>query len=690
MKKSFTKVLVATLLLVGFFTVTNAQAPKTIWPIASDSATIRASQFADSSQIYWSRTGNLTAPTGHKGWITRGLSSADPAKKDSARWVWKRNSVPTGAYYTSTRPLGSPSTLNGCAIFNSDFLDTKGIAGNFGAGESPSPHKGELVSPVMDATGVTDIVVQFNQYFRQYQSAVYIQYSVDSGTTWSSNFNLNTTIAVNSSTLNPVVATNSDSTLMRVTLTGSVGTNKFMVKFVFDGDFYFWCVDDVKVLDYKFYDMKMSTFYAIPPSLYTPKEHMEPMRFLADVSNSGNRAMTNAKLIVKVWQSSTGTLVFSDTTAQYPTSFKADTTYENRLLPKAFTTSGLTPGVYIGSYRIRGDSSLVDVNPGNDTARFAFVVTDMTDTLSSLNVTGVGRFNYVKENATAFSPTRNADSYWTATEPKSWRVGNYYRVVKGKTTQISTLAVVLNANAAAGRSLAATVYEWKDANADGVVQATERTLVAVADTLVPATQATTLSWFFFKMKDLTTNKSFQTKDTVNYLAMVEFDAPAPAATPLYLSCGFSRGSYDYSAMRFVTDSTKAPRYTIVIGKTTDSDWSTTGYGGSDGGTITPSVRINILPFRVNTNDVLSADNKMDVYPNPVGANFVNINVDLAKQSDAAIRVMSVEGRFMSEQVIDNLSKQNIRLDISDYPAGTYIAQILTADGIMSRRFVVAK
>jgi Secretion system C-terminal sorting domain len=689
MKKIFTKVLVATLLVLGFFTTINAQ--RTIWPIATDSATIRASQFADSSQIYWSRTGNLNAPTGHKGWITRGLASTDPAKKDSARWVWKRNSVPSGAYYTSSRPLGSPSTLNGCAIFNSDLLDTKGIQGNFGAGESPSPHKGELVSPVMDASGVTDVVLQFNQYYRQFQSLTSVQYSVDSGTTWSSNFDLNTTLGANASTLNPVVATNTDSTLMRLTLTGSVGTNKFMVKFIFDGDFYFWCIDDVKLLDYKFYDMRIDPFYAPAPSLYTPKEHLEPMRFLADVRNQGNRAMSNTKLIVKVWQASTGALIHADSTADYPTSFKADTAYENRLLPKPFVTSGLATGLYIGSYRVKGDSSIVDANPNNDTARFAFIVSDMTDTAAALNVvTTVGRFNYVKENATAFSVTRNADSYWTATEPKSWRVGNFYRIVKGKTTQISSLAAVLDANAAAGRTLAATVYEWKDANADGIVQATERTLVAVGDTTVPATQSTTISWFVFKMKDLTTNRSFQTKDTVNYLAMIEFDAPAPAATPLYLRAGFGRGVYDYSAMRVATELAGAPRYTIILGKTSDSDWSTSGYGGSDGGTITPSIRINILPFRVNTNDVLSADNKMDVYPNPVGANFVNINVDLAKQSDAAIRVMSVDGRFMAEQVIDKLSKQNIRLDISDYPAGTYIAQILTADGIMSRRFVVTK
>ncbi|MBL7815480.1 MAG: T9SS type A sorting domain-containing protein [Saprospiraceae bacterium] len=688
MKKIFTKVLMAVVLVTSFATLSNAQ--RQIWPVTTDTNSVKAGQFADSSTIYWSRTGALTPPAGHKGWVTKGIASDDPAKKDSARWVWKRNSVPTGAYYTSTRPIGSPSYANGCALFNSDLLDTKGIAGNFGAGESPSPHKGELISPVMDATGATDIVVQFHQYYRQFQSATYIQYSVDSGATWSSNFTLNSTIAVNSSTLNPVVPTNTDSTLMRVTLFGSTGTNKFMIKFVFDGDFYFWCVDDVKVLDWKLYDMQMSTFYALPPNLYVPKEQLEPMRFLADVTNKGNKAMNNVKLIVKVWNNTTKELIYADSTSQYPTSFKADTTYENRLLPKSFNTVGLAPGTYVGSYRIKGDSSALDINPANDTVRFAFVVTDMTVPTSGLAVTGVGNFNYTKENATSFSMTRNADSYWTATEPKSWRVGNYYRIVTGKTTQISTMAAVLNANAAAGRTLTATVYEWKDANNDGAVQATERTLVAYADTLVPATQSTSAAWFFFRMKDLTTNLAFRTKDTTHYLAMIEFDAPTPAATPLYLTAGFSRGAYDYQGMRYVTDSVGAARYTIILGKTTDSDWSTAGYGGSDGGTITPAVRLNILPFRVNTNDLLSEDNKMDVFPNPVGADFVNIQVDLAKQSDAAIRVMSVEGRFMAEQVIDALDNQVIRLDIKDYPAGTYIAQILTADGIMSRRFVVTK
>ena len=459
-----------------------------------------------------------------------------------------------------------------------------------------------------------------------------------------------------------------------------------MVKFVFDGDFYFWCVDDVKVLDFKFYDLKMSNFYAIPPSLYTPKEQTEPIRFLADVTNAGILAMNNVKLIVKIWRASDLALMHADTTRDYPVSFKADTTYENRLLPKTFNMSALNPGFYFGSYRVAGDSSALDITPANDTVRFNFVVSDPTPALSVV-VTGVGQSNFTKENGSVVI-NRVGDAYWTATEPRSWRIGNFYRFNNAKNKSVTTLIARLNASAAAGRSLAATMYEWKDANNDDIIQATERTLVAVADTTVPAAQANAGAWFIFNLKDLTTNSIFKPKDSTNYIAMVEFDAPAPATPPVYLTAGFSQGLYPYSAMRFVTDSfMRKPRYTMIMGKTTDSDWST---GGFSDDTYTPVVRLNVVPTTVNTKDILSDDNKVDIFPNPAKGDFATLQFNMAKPYDCALRVFSVEGRFMAEQVIEQLHKQSVKLDISDYPSGSYFIQVLTSDGILTKKFVVAK
>ena len=689
MKIFFTKALMGTLLLVGFFTAANAQTPTVLWP-TSDIATINASQFADTSQIFWSRTGNLTPPTGFTGWVTRGISSTDPAKKDSARFVWRRDaSAVGGAYFGTRRSIGSPSKANGAAVMNSDFLDNNGDPANSGGGQSPSPHSCELISPTMDATGKTDVIVQFHQYFRRFSNTTTsIQYSTDDGTTWSSKFTFNpeSEISVNGETLNPIVATNTDSTLKRVVLKGSVGTNKFKIKFVFDANYYFWVIDDVKLIDLKFFDMKMSGFYAIPPSLYTQKEQLEPMRFLADVSNIGVNDMKNTKLIVKIWRASDNALIHADSTADYPVIFKSDTTYENRVLPKTFDPRTLNPGIYFGSYRVKGDSSGVDLTPGNDTIRFNFVVSDFSSALSVV-VTGVGQHNYAKENGSV-SITRVSDGFWTATEPKSWRIGNYYRFNNATNKTVTTLIARLNASAAAGRTIGATMYEWVDANKDDIVQATERTLVAVADTTVPAAQANAGAWFLFNLKDLQTNGAFKPKSNTDYLAMIEFDAPAPATPALYLTAGFSRGLYDYQAMRFVTDSfLLKPRYTMIMGISNDRDWSTAGF--SDG-TLTPCIRLNVVPTIVNTKDVLSSDNKVDIFPNPASSNFATLQFDMVKPYDCALRVYSMEGRFLAEQVIEQLHKQTVKLDISDYPSGSYFIQVLTSDGIMTQKFIVAK
>ena len=103
------------------------------------------------------------------------------------------------------------------------------------------------------------------------------------------------------------------------------------------------------------------------------------------------------------------------------------------------------------------------------------------------------------------------------------------------------------------------------------------------------------------------------------------------------------------------------------------------------------LRLNVLPFRaLSSPTVLTGNNKIELSPNPVGkGSMVNINVDLEKSSDALFRVMSVDGKLMTEQVLDKFKTQNIQLDVNTYPSGTYIVQILTQEGIMTKRFVKA-
>ena len=681
MRKIFTHFFAMMMLLLSVHTLS---AQTTLWPLASDSATIRASQFSDTTQIFQSKTANPTPPAGFKGWVSKPLLSADPAKLDNTQWIWTKNTTSRGAF-GGNRAMNAPTSANGSAFFDSDYLDNGGVEANVGKGSSPAPHAAELISPIMNTAGYSNLIVQFHQIFRNFVARTYVAYSLDGGTTWSADIRFNDEITSNNATTNPVIATNTDSTRKRVVLKGVTGSANFRIKFKFDGEYYFWAVDDVSVLDFSYYDMQVNgNFAAIPPSAYTPVNQLDTIRFLADVANVGTKAMNNVKLQVKVWRAADTALIYNSTNTEYPVSFKSDTTYENRLLPNVLLPSAISQvGRYFGSYRVFGDSSKVDINPANDTFRFTFWVSD-TSTANSV-VASVGKSNYTKENALSII-TRMGNTTWTGSQPRSSRYGNYYRFNKVPAT-ITTLAANFNPKAAAGRRLQGSVYEWKDANNDGGVQASERTLVASADTLIPTTVANANAWYLFKLVDINTNKFFYPKAKTDYIAVVEFDAPAIAA-PVdsnYFLMVFNRGSFDYGAMRLVTDSAGSPRYSIVLGTSADAVWTT---GGFSDGSVTPVVRLNVLPFLLtNTTTVLAGNNKINLSPNPVGKDYLNIDVQLEKASDALLRVMTIEGRLIAEQVLDKFERQNIQLEVNNYPSGTYIVQILTPQGIMTKRFV---
>lgn len=690
MQKMFTR-----FVALGFaaaLTVSNvhAQTITRIWPLnAADSA---VSQFADTTRIFLSTTAAPNPAAGFTGWVSKPIACADPSKLDSAQWMWNRlASGIGGAYYgTAVNPIISESPANGAAVFNSDMYDTRGVAGAFGSGRAPSPQEAELISPVINAAGYTDITVQFNQYYRNFDSECFLSYSTDGGTTWSARVAFNAEIAPNAASAN----TSAAASTKRVTLFGSVGSPNFRVKFIWSGDFYYWILDDVKLVDYKVRDLQINTnFVAIPPSLYTPREQMENIYFLTDVSNAGTRAQTNTKVEVKVFDPSNVLKYSAVTTAgQYPTSFAAATTVENVIVPGSFPSIGLPLGRYTGYYRVFGDST--DNIPANDTFKFSFWVTD-TAAARSVVIAGVGQSNYAKENG-SISTTRPANSGWVANEAHSWRVGNYYRIKLGAQSQgrgtVTSMIARLNAKAAAGTPLQASLYKWIDANADGVVNASERTLVALGDTLVPANNINGNTWFRFPIRDNNTGDAFTPEDNTDYLAVIEWNAPQSTAGCLadscYLYAGFSSGLYNYGAMRFVTDSMQAPRYSIILGKTLTDDWRTAGFTNQS---LVPVVRLNVLSFNINNKEILDGSYKVVVAPNPVTGDHAMVNIEMPKQQDVAIRVYSMDGRIIAEQVQDNMSQnQQVMIDISNYTSGTYMVQLLTADGVVTKRFVVSK
>jgi Secretion system C-terminal sorting domain len=679
MKKVFTQAFMAIVLLVSFATVSNAQ--KVIWPTA-DSATIRASQFSDSSLVFWER-GAIAAPASFTGWTTRGVACGlFPAKKDSAVWRWSRTGKSLGPSTTTRSAINSTTMANGSVMFDSDYLTGTAAIPGAAPADYPQIHSGDLISPIIDATGSKDMTIQFSEYYYAYYENLAIAWSEDGGVTWKDTVDVLPHSLYNQSLTGTVVTGTTTTTIgtfvetipgdvMAVKLLGSVGTSKFRFKFIFEGDGYFWMVDDVRVLTYQNNMQVDKNWFAIAPNFVTPRNQVEPLNFLSDISNQGSLAQPNVKLTVSINKNSDGSQVY--TAARNYGTIKADSIAENELIAGSYTPSTAANDVYIGRYRISSDST--DQYVRNDSARFVFATSDSV---------------FQKETGGAIG-TGPASSFWgSATAPRSWKIGNYFFVPKGATSTATKItARIANAASLIGVPVQAVLYEWKQGvNDTFFAKVADLTPLAGGEVIIPVGSAN-FSYFDFKLEPYTgTNKNIYLKDNTAYIAMLEFSTTAlPTAANGTMSMTFEH-KYNYGAMRLATRKAGKPRMAAVYGG--NAAWGNDFRFDWFGSDYIPVVRLTVVPFRVNTKDLLSGKNSLDVSPNPVTDGQLNLDVALDKQSDMVVRIVSTTGQTLSEQHFDGFLKNQIQVNVNGYVSGTYIAQILTADGILSRRFVVTK
>lgn len=684
MQKTFTKIFATAFAALSF---AAADAQTVLWPVAADTFTVNASQFKGMVSVR--RDSNQTT---FWGWTTKGLTAANPQRADSAVWAWSPDGSPLGgAYATGLTPIVSPTVANGSVIFNSDFLDNRGSTTGAGAGPAPAPHSGELISPRMNLAGQTGVILKFNQYYRKFASKAWVTWSEDGGVTWKPRIEVNAAVAVNAATPNASV--------LNIPLVGSVGTANFRVKFIYDGTdtsnpngsgYYFWIVDDVQVTSGGA-DVEVS-FTAAPPSIFTPKPQVEPFAFLADVASIGTQPAANVTLNVKVTGPTSNVLY--DQSLSYGT-MNGGVKVENRILP-AWNISPATAAV--GVYRIvyRVSTTTTDYNPANDSVVYNYVVSD-TSAMAVLNPTTpappAARANeflttYTKELG-SISLTRPSAAFWAAGEAHSWRTGNIFQINEGNRSTITHIvARVSNPVASSatagigGQTISARLYRWVDANNDTTIQASERTLLAGADTTFDAALPAGSMWLSLRLRDINTDGWFFPRDTGRYLAMIEYTT---SSTTKDCNIAFNN-TINYNARVFLADSLRRSRYVSVLGKGTDDAWDPVTF--TPGYLLVPVVRMRMLPFRVNTNEVLPTEQRFEVYPNPATANLtLAVNFEKAAES-IAVRILDITGREVRFMQFDNVQKDNYTLNVSDLANGTYMLQIVTEQGARAKKFVV--
>jgi hypothetical protein len=295
----------------------------------------------------------------------------------------------TNPNYTS---INSATKANGFVVFDSDYLDNAGTAGNFCAASgiavlACAPHVANLETSVINLTGYSAADLIFTQYYRRFAGpggvqtvpATYLDFSTDGGATWFGNVTLNAGIAVNGATAaNDVVVVNVGSYI------GNAANAK--IRFRFDGDYYFWQIDDIQIVSTPKNRLAFTANNGAPAQDivfgagqdgarqgHQTLKQARPIAFDANVYNSGTLAQSNVKLQMKIFNS-TGVVqtinspVISSVASGDTASWQDLNTYASAWTPSA-------EGVYGFTYNVMSDSTVV----ASDT--LALAVTDSTMSL---------------------------------------------------------------------------------------------------------------------------------------------------------------------------------------------------------------------------------------------------------------------------------------------------------------------
>lgn len=581
-------------------------------------------------------------------------SSGNPVGGENATWEWLEYPKSLGGYGGARGTIHSLSAYNGAVQFDSDYLDNLGIAGNFEAGPCPSPHRAELISPVIDLTGQSSVAVRFNQYFRRFAGpgavqttpASFIEVSNDGGANWTS-FTLNTNIAVNAATpLNDV----------QLVDISSVAANQSAVqfKFVFDGDYYFWQIDDVYLVALPDNSIGINRAFYPATTRYTPEAFFgseEVWPFSAAVRNFGGNVVDDAALTVEIIHVSGGNaVVFESTLVLDPFAPSADDFVVE--LPGTFSPADLVPGEYRIRYSVyQGEE---DFDPSNNVLNFTFFVT--------------------------------ANDYWQSGEPRTTIL------VGGLTSETWGYGAAFDVpaeNQDTFKVVSAEVFVAAQTGGAAAIEGVELTfymLNLIGDG--PASGSTlgdgeTNDFAGFGSHILTAAENNQ---------IITVDVLDDSDEDLILQNGTS-----YYGMIFVPANLRigadnqAINYPLNLATGSVLLFSRIYFNGAFSSTFrntTPYVKLN-LALKTSTDNNPLPETAMTVYPNPA-EDFVLVDLDLDKMTKVTITLADINGRVIKFDNFQNVTTMQHRFDTSNLAAGTYLVRVASPEGTSTKKLVITK
>lgn len=594
---------------------------------------------------------------GMNGWTTEGVY--DPA----SIWVWSPTASAFGAFTSVV--LNSVTAGNGAMVFNADGYNTVDTIPD----GPPYPiQSGHLISPSIDLTGVPNPVqVRFTQSFRGLNGddagltdrGALFSFSIDGGNNWSDFEPVNDDLATNVGTPNPDVR--------RVDLPGAAGVSDVRVRFTFDGDFYHWVLDDIKIIERSANSTSIPVRGQVVAENYaTPESQVVPVYFGSYVSNLGSAAQTNVTVAIESdFYDDSGTLVTDNIYTESAQIDILDVDADSLVLlaeAQAFVPSTV-PGFYQNEYTLFQDE--MDIDPSNNVASSEYRITNNTYSKAPLDEAGLP----IVTNS--FSPAGGG----------AFEYGIHLFIPNGAGHQANTITFGYSGGATGLSGQSVTVYlkKWEDLNEDAGIDDTELTIVGFNFYTYTTEEDNEL--LTLPLIDFATNEnSVPLEDSTHYLLTAEY----VGTDQLFLA--FNE-DIDYDPMidasferaNAVGDATLV-RYADVLKIGT---WGVLGFAVPGA----PAMSLNVTPLTIANEDVEAPEALVELFPNPV-KDLLTITLETEQiGSDWRIEVTDVAGRLVMPKQELLQADFPIQLNVETLTTGTYMLTLKNEGQVVTKRFV---
>ena len=605
------------------------------------------------------------------------------ATPDSALWVWEADGqADRGAYFGTRGPIQSPSVSNGAAVFDSDFYDNAGTSGNFGNGIAPAPQVGELISPEFSCEGHTSVWIQFNEYYRNYQSTTTYAVSIDGGETWIDGHPINTDVAVNAQI---------DPATVKLIDISDIAANQanVKIKFIFNANYYFWVIDDVYIIDSPPADPQIGNTWYPPNRFNTPQSQItnDSMYFIMQVINRGGVDMLDNGARVTIINENEETLFIDSLNFDVAVGDTVDLEF-NSFMPE----SDIDTGLYAAVYEIFTENSATNLN--KKIVHYFYISPSFFDSWDGENNIYNSTYTFTDGHISGATNYQGA-----ASEPSSKVYNlNYYKMA-----------------------------DWAE-NDNIEFRTTEALLKASLATRPDIVPTLPVSIFFFEIADTIDNylNNFRGDDGIivdgkesdqltylgyasenynNYEALSLLHVPFADAEDendyillkpnkkYLIACYWSdEGDYYIQAYDNHFNGTERYSYNGQFLSFIYTDFGGEGHYAAVGVKYKWVLGMNLKMFvnTVSTDDELFQESTIQIKENPVRNNLY-VDIHLNETVDKATMVIhNINGGIIDMRTVKNIKEGSYKFYTGNLPAGTYIFTMFTKDKLLSKKFVVAK